>query len=36
MASALERFGRVAARRPWIVIGNWVAIVPSTAQLLRS
>ncbi len=36
MSSALERLGRFAARRPWIVIGNWVAILPSTTQLLRS
>lgn len=26
MSSALERIGRFAARRPWIVIGSWVAI----------
>ena len=26
MSSALERLGRFAARRPWIVIGSWVAI----------
>ena len=26
MSSALERLGRFAARRPWVVIGSWVAI----------